>query len=103
MKPYYYTFEWKDRVITLCLNYPDGDDNLYLGYSVKLPQDKDNDELAKTIALGRSVKESTRFWIGELITNWGILFNHDKGVLKAIARNCERNIKDGKIVIKGIR
>ena len=110
MKPYYYTFEWKDRVITLCLIVKKAnietcqfvellDDGIYIGYSVKLPQDVNKPDFAQQIALGRANKKSTRIYVGDI----NVLFIKDKGVLKAIARNCERNIKDGKIIIKGIR
>ncbi len=111
MKPYYYTFEWKDRLITLCFNWEDLDnpsDNafgtqLYMGYSVKLPQDEHKENFAKQIALGRAVKEKTQIWIGCFEDWFNLNIRSDKGFLKAIARNCERNIKNGTIIIKGIR
>ncbi len=111
MKPYYYTFEWKDRVITLCLVYLDGDyieddesEDLHMGYAVKLPSDKDNEDFAKKISLGRALKAKTSLLVGkfeEIIDSPD--FKKDKGFLKSIARICERNIKNGTIVIKGIR
>lgn len=108
MKPYYYTFEWKDRVITLCLDYDKKyPDYLNIGYSVKIPQDNMNEELSKKIALGRNIKRKTRLSVysyeNHYVTISNSFIKEDKGVLKAIARNCERNIKNGTIVIKGIR
>ena len=107
-KPYYYTFEWKDRLITLCLLFDDKyTDHLNIGYSVKVPQDKVNEELSKKIALGRVNKTKTRINLNNYNSHYTILtcssLREDKGVLKAIARNCERNIKKDLIVIKGIR
>ena len=113
MKPYYYTFEWKNRLITLCLVYLDGDYNLdphddciidlHMGYSVKLPEDTDKPDFAKKIALGRACKHKTSFYLGNFDDVYDYHIRHDKGFLKAIAKICERNIKKGEIVIKGIR
>lgn len=107
MKPYYYTFTWKERVITLCIV---GEENeaeclydLYLGYSVKRPLDAMNEELAKRIALGRAEKSTSNCWIVALMDNDDFQLTNDRGVLKAIAQNCERSIKKGTITIKGIR
>lgn len=111
MKPYYYTFEWKDRVITLCLIEQEEIDydemsgylQIVMGYSIKLPLDDMNEDLAKQISLGRAKKFSTQWIIAEFSAIIDENLIKDKGVLKAIARNCERNIKNGTIVIKGIR
>ena len=106
MKPYYYTFEWKDRVITLCLEYQENSEDsmdLYMGYSVKIPTDTNNEEFGKKIALGRCRKYTTRTWLTMLGDRYALCIRTDKGVLKAIARNCEKQIINGDIIIKGIR
>lgn len=107
MKPYYCTFEWKDRVITLCLveEFLDFKDytEIYMGYSVKLPQDSMNENLAKQISLGRAKSPKTSIWLFDINYDPYCNILRDRGIFKAIARNCERNIKNGTIVIKGIR
>src|SRR5690606_38027538 len=104
-----YTFEWKDRVITLCLVYLDGDYNidkysedLHLGYSVKLPTCTLKEQLPKDISLGRATCKRSSFYIMK-VDEISISIKYDKSFLKTVAKICERNIKQGKIVIKGIR
>jgi len=105
MKPYYHTFEWKDRVITLCLVSKKLSGYIQAGYSVKLPEDPQDQQLAKKIALGRALKKN------EVLNN-GFFGIHtfmdyrlakDRGILNALSRNIQRQIESGKIVIKGIR
>jgi hypothetical protein len=107
IKPYYYKFEWKERLITLCLIWESelSGTSLFIGYAVKIPEDKELLNLSEKIALGRALKHKTRLgrkW-GYCEVNYNDDLCEDKGFLKAIARNCENNIKKGKIVIKGIR
>lgn len=125
MKPYYHTFEFKNRTITLCAAW--FKNNLYIGYSVRMPEDEMNQELAKKIALGRVNKEKTRLQTpifekyeneqkksGGGYSTWlNLSYNIDHsinlpvsnntGVIKAIVRTCQRHIENGDIIIKGIR
>ena len=108
IKPYYHTFEFKNRTITLCLVWIEH--VVRIGYSVKLPEDYINEDLAKKIALGRTKKNFLRN--PDRFPNWLVLssnnlvnkdIKNDKGILKAIAKNCERCIINDRVVIKGIR
>ena len=97
VKKYFHSFIFMDRVITLCVASTD-DGFVSVGYSVKLPEDKEDEELGKEIALGRAKKASISV---EVIPQ---IYIKDRGILKAIARYWEREIrKDVNKYIKGIR
>lgn len=107
-KIFYHTFEFKDREITLCVRQSlttfNSISRIIIGYSVKTPEDKQDKELGKKIALGRSLKSSLHCNGGRPYT-YTTLENHviNRYMLLTLAKNCEHQIKKGEIIIKGIR
>lgn len=110
-KPIYHQFSFKSRLITLCLNLIQSETRVFnflqIGYSVKLKEDQDNPKLAKIIALGRAKTEKTNLKNDKSSRAYGA-YSVYKGILtypiaKAILKDCELRIKEGEIIIKGIR
>lgn len=75
------------------------DSVVYSGYSVRLPEDIEDAELAEKIATGRALKEKTNLTPD---TELGKGMNK-KYILHAIADNLLLQIERGVIVIKGVK
>lgn len=101
-KKYYHTFKFENRTINICLlveDYMWSTAKLKVGYSVCLPEDDYNEEIAKRISLGRASKKKARLDAQSMPNELAFSLK----VLKGIAEHYERQIKKGKLVIKGIR
>lgn len=86
----------KDREVTVVVI--TAGDTVRVGYSVRMPEDKPNPELAEKIALGRALKDKTNLAED--------MYMHDsmkqKYILYAIAEHYLKVLSDGKI-IKGVK
>lgn len=99
----YKTFEFKNRLITLCcLN---ENNTIKLGYSIKLPEDNYNELLGKKIAKGRALSKKNN-----LLDYFATISISDykdekkvKGILYTILLGIEQRIKTDKIEFKGIK
>lgn len=110
-KPIYHQFSFKGRLITLCLNPIQSETKVFnflqIGYSIKLKEDQDNPKLAKIIALGRAKTIRTNLKNEKSSLVYGA-YSIYKGILtypiaKAVLKDCELRVKEGEIIIKGIR
>lgn len=76
----------------------DSDGLIRAGYSIKLPEDKENVELAKKIAIGRAMSDRTN--LIDMEVGEGM---DEKYILYAIAEHLIRKIEFGSIKIKGVK
>jgi len=68
------------------------------GYSVRIPEDKHNKELAEKIAKGRALNDKTN--LTTMLVGLGM---DKKFILYAIAEDLLRKVSEGKIEIKGVK
>jgi hypothetical protein len=113
-KRFYHDFEFEDRDVTLCLLVEEQPQSFMdriggrgatatvkVGYSVCVPTDDFDQDLAKRISSGRAESDKAR--IKEFGMDGNAEFLFDLGILNATARILERKVKRGEVVIKGIR
>lgn len=90
------TINGQERDVTIVVLLQDG--QLYGGYSVRVPEDKQNDILAEKIATGRALKESTNLL--DMEVGQGM---YRKFILYAVADYLLGKIQKGVINIKGVK
>lgn len=88
----------QEREVTIVVVIKDND-SVGAGYSVKVPEDKANPELAEKIAFGRAMNLKTNL-TPEMVMGLGM---SRKYILYAIAENLLKRIEAGTIQIKGIK
>lgn len=101
IKSFYHTFEYKSRIITLCISLNKNvlsKHSFTCGYSVCVPEDKFDKELGKKISFGRSQKN----YLFEIAVYYNEYIMKDLAFLKGIAVSTEHAIKDNKYKLKGI-